>query len=110
MSKPTHDADVAFIRALAELLRSNDLSELQVKREYGEGDSLNVRVSRVSSVTATVAVPAATPAAPAEPCSARRRPGRPGRPRRPSGRGDIPDGGHRLSLPRAGRRALRQGR
>jgi len=67
MSKPTHDADVAFIRALAELLRSNDLSELQVKREYGEGDNLNVRVSRVSSVTATVAVPAATPAAPASP-------------------------------------------
>lgn len=46
MSKSNHDADVAFIQALAELLRENDLTELQVKREYGEDDSLNVRVSR----------------------------------------------------------------
>ena len=35
MTKSTHDADVAFIRALAELLNENDLTELQVKREYG---------------------------------------------------------------------------
>ena len=42
----THDADVAFIRALAELLRENDLTELHVKRDYSEEDSLNVRVSR----------------------------------------------------------------
>jgi hypothetical protein len=34
-SRP-HDTDVAFIQALAELLRKNDLTELQVKREYGE--------------------------------------------------------------------------
>ncbi len=46
MSETTHDSDVAFIRALAELLRENDLTELQVKRDYGEDDSLNVRVSR----------------------------------------------------------------
>ena len=46
MTKNTHDGDVAFIRALAELLNENDLTELQVKREYGEDDSLNVRVSR----------------------------------------------------------------
>ena len=46
MTNETHDADVAFIRALAELLRENDLTELQVKRDYGEDDSLNVRVSR----------------------------------------------------------------
>ncbi|MDF1871654.1 acetyl-CoA carboxylase biotin carboxyl carrier protein [Vannielia sp.] len=45
MSK-THDADVAFIQALAEMLEANDLTELQVKREYSENDSLNVRVSR----------------------------------------------------------------
>ncbi len=37
---------MAFIQALAELLRENDLTELEVKREYGEDDSLNVRVSR----------------------------------------------------------------
>ncbi len=72
MSKPTHDGDVAFIQALAELLRENDLSELQVKREYGEADSLNVRVSRIASVAAQVAVPAtpATPAPPAAPAAA----------------------------------------
>ncbi|TMM54082.1 acetyl-CoA carboxylase biotin carboxyl carrier protein [Sulfitobacter sabulilitoris] len=46
MTKTNHDADVAFIQALAELLRANDLTELQVKRDYGEDDSLNVRVSR----------------------------------------------------------------
>ena len=28
----SHDSDVSFIRALAELLRENDLTELQVKR------------------------------------------------------------------------------
>ena len=46
MTKNTHDADVAFIQALAELLNENDLTELQVKRDYAEDDSLNVRVSR----------------------------------------------------------------
>ncbi|MGJ8616701.1 MAG: acetyl-CoA carboxylase biotin carboxyl carrier protein [Sulfitobacter sp.] len=46
MTKNTHDSDVAFIRALAELLNENDLTELQVKRDYAEDDSLNVRVSR----------------------------------------------------------------
>ncbi|MDB2407346.1 acetyl-CoA carboxylase biotin carboxyl carrier protein [Jannaschia sp.] len=45
MSKD-HDSDVAFIKALAELLRENDLTELEVKRDYAEDDSLNVRVSR----------------------------------------------------------------
>ena len=60
-----HETDVAFIKALAELLRENDLTELQVKREYGEDDSLNVRVSRVQPQAAPVqvAVPAAAPVA-----------------------------------------------
>ncbi|WP_171121937.1 MULTISPECIES: acetyl-CoA carboxylase biotin carboxyl carrier protein [unclassified Ruegeria] len=69
MTDTKHEADVAFIKALAELLRENDLTELQVKREYGEEDSLNVRVSRLSQTAAVapvqVAVPAAAPAAPA---------------------------------------------
>jgi acetyl-CoA carboxylase biotin carboxyl carrier protein len=52
MTKKNHDSDVAFIQALAELLRENDLTELEVMREYGEDDSLNVRVSRAApSVT-----------------------------------------------------------
>lgn len=64
MTKNTHDGDVAFIRALAELLNENDLTELQVKREYAEDDSLNVRVSRKPpQQVVTHAAPA--PAAPA---------------------------------------------
>ena len=61
MSKQTsHDSDVSFIQALAELLRENDLTELQVKRDYGENDSLNVRVSRQTQtvVQAAAAAPA----------------------------------------------------
>ncbi|RKF17258.1 acetyl-CoA carboxylase biotin carboxyl carrier protein [Roseovarius spongiae] len=46
MPNKSHDDDVAFIKALAELLNENDLTELQVKRNYAEDDSLNVRVSR----------------------------------------------------------------
>ena len=45
-NKTSQDSDVSFIQALAELLRANDLTELQVKRDYAENDSLNVRVSR----------------------------------------------------------------
>jgi acetyl-CoA carboxylase biotin carboxyl carrier protein len=66
MTTPTsHDSDVSFIRALAELLRANDLTELQVKRDYGENDSLNVRVSRQMQVVQQVAAPAAAMAMPA---------------------------------------------
>jgi acetyl-CoA carboxylase biotin carboxyl carrier protein len=69
--KTSHDSDVSFIRALAELLRANDLTELQVKRDYGENDSLNVRVSRQMQVTSQVMVPApAAPMAPATPAPA----------------------------------------
>ena len=66
MTKSTHDADVAFIQALAELLRENDLTELQVKREYGEDDSLNVRVSRQK---VQAAAPAPAPVAVAAPAA-----------------------------------------
>ncbi|WGW03799.1 acetyl-CoA carboxylase biotin carboxyl carrier protein [Tropicibacter oceani] len=72
MSNKNHDADVAFIKALAEVLRDNDLTELQVKREYGEDDSLNVRVSKMQH-QAPIAAPvhyAAAPAAVAGPASA----------------------------------------
>ncbi|MDF1716749.1 MAG: acetyl-CoA carboxylase biotin carboxyl carrier protein [Antarcticimicrobium sp.] len=61
MTEKTTDADVAFIKALAELLRENDLTELEVKREFGEDDSLNVRVSRAAP--AAVAAPAPAPVA-----------------------------------------------
>ncbi|AVO36311.1 acetyl-CoA carboxylase biotin carboxyl carrier protein [Pukyongiella litopenaei] len=63
MTQNKHESDVAFITALAELLRENDLGEIQVKRDYGADDSLNVRVSRVTSHAAVVAAPAPAPVA-----------------------------------------------
>jgi acetyl-CoA carboxylase biotin carboxyl carrier protein len=72
--KTSHDTDVSFIQALAELLRENDLTELQVKREYGENDALNVRVSRqppAQVVTQMATAPAAAaPTAAAAPAAA----------------------------------------
>ncbi|MDU8929086.1 acetyl-CoA carboxylase biotin carboxyl carrier protein [Alisedimentitalea sp. MJ-SS2] len=68
MNKKTNttEADVAFIQALAELLNENDLTELSVKREYGNNDSLKVHVSRRTEVVTQIAAPAAAPmAAPA---------------------------------------------
>lgn len=65
MTKNTHDSDVAFIRALAELLNENDLTELQVKRDYAEDDSLNVRVSRKPPQQVMAAAPAVQAAPPA---------------------------------------------
>lgn len=59
MSKHSSDADVAFISALAELLNKNELTEIAVKREYGEDDSLEVRVVKQANiVTTAVAAPA----------------------------------------------------
>ena len=76
MTNDTHIADVAFIKALAELLRENDLTELEVTRDYGEDDSLSVRVSKAQPAPAAApaqqvyhapaaAAPAAAEAAPA---------------------------------------------
>jgi acetyl-CoA carboxylase biotin carboxyl carrier protein len=69
MKSNKHEADVAFITALAELLRENDLTDLHVKRDYGEDDSLNVRVSRtiaapVFAAPAPLAIAAPALAAP----------------------------------------------
>lgn len=63
MTEPKRDADVAFIKALAELLRDNDLTELQVKRDYGDEGSLNVRVSRATPALVTMTAPVAAPVA-----------------------------------------------
>ena len=72
MTNHPHDADVAFIQALAEVLAKNDLTELQVKREYGDEGSLNVRVIRAKTVVAEYAPQPgfAAPAAPAAPAAA----------------------------------------
>ncbi|MBW7921360.1 MAG: acetyl-CoA carboxylase biotin carboxyl carrier protein [Rubellimicrobium sp.] len=75
MAKSDRQDDVEFIRALAALLRENDLTEIEVEREFDEDDSLVVRVSRtapaviqsvapVAPAPVAVAVPA-TPATPA---------------------------------------------
>lgn len=66
MSKNSPDADVTFIAALAELLNKNDLTELSVKREYGEDDSLEVRVVKQSNIVQmAAAAPVMHHAAPA---------------------------------------------
>lgn len=70
MTQTSHGDDVAFIRALAELLRENDLTELEVKRDYAEDSALNVRVTRTPPVIMHAAAPAPAqvaqaPAAPA---------------------------------------------
>ena len=67
MSKRPQESDIEFIRALAELLRENDLTEIEVNRDYGEEDALTVRVAGRPAVAAPR--PAAAP--PAD----RRRPG-----------------------------------
>ena len=68
MTKKDQDTDVEFIQALAELLCENDLTEIQVKRDYGDEKTLNVKVSRQTAIQVAqqsiVAAPvAAAPAA-----------------------------------------------
>lgn len=64
MAKQNSKADVEFIEALANLLNENDLTELEVKREYGEADRLNVRVSKANTIIQAAAAPlAAAPVA-----------------------------------------------
>jgi acetyl-CoA carboxylase biotin carboxyl carrier protein len=75
MSKQSNDADVAFISALAELLNKNALTELSVKREYGEDDSLEVRVVKQATVVQAAPAPvyaaaSAAPTAAAAPAAA----------------------------------------
>lgn len=63
MGDKKQNTDVDFITALAELLRSNDLSEIEVMREFGKDDVLNVRVARQMQAAAVVAAPVAAPVA-----------------------------------------------
>ncbi len=60
------EQDVAFIRALAELLRESELTEIAVERKYADNNELNVRLSLAVTV---VAAPAHVPA-PTQPASA----------------------------------------
>ena len=84
----THDSDVAFIQSLAELLNRNDLSDLHVKREYGENDRLSVSLSKhgkqvVMTQAPASAAPAAAPAASSAPAASGSAPA-------PAGGGDDP--------------------
>ena len=72
MGDKKHDTDVAFIEALASLLKTNELTEIEVMREFGKDDVMNVRVARqltaAPAAQTTMAVPApSAPAAPAAP-------------------------------------------
>ena len=70
MSKKEQDADVKFIQSLASVLNDSDLAEIRVKREFGENNNLDVRVTRAFAPVATAPMaaavaPAAAPVAPA---------------------------------------------
>ncbi|TYB82484.1 acetyl-CoA carboxylase biotin carboxyl carrier protein [Maritimibacter fusiformis] len=67
MTENTRETDVAFIKALAELLRESDLNEIQVKRTYSEDDKMNVYISRGVPVQQAPAMPAPVASAPAAP-------------------------------------------
>ena len=66
------DTDVEFIQALAAVLRENDLTELEVSRQTGEDQQLNIRIARtVQAAPVAVSVPAApAPVAAAAPAPA----------------------------------------
>ena len=65
-TESAHQRDVAFIEALARLLRERDLTEIEVKRDWAEDDTLRVRLSRGAPPSApapaapTAAMPAVT--------------------------------------------------
>jgi acetyl-CoA carboxylase biotin carboxyl carrier protein len=53
------NADVEFIKALAQILRDNDLTEVEVTRDDGEEQELKVRLARQIQVAQVIAAPAA---------------------------------------------------
>lgn len=60
-----HAGDTAFIQALAELLNRNELTEISVKREYGENDRLTVSLSKHGKQVIVQGAPAPLQALPA---------------------------------------------
>ncbi len=79
MSKRPQESDIEFIKALAELLRANDLTEIEVNRDYGEEEALTVRVARQAPAMVAPMAPAplqiAAPAAAAAAAPAAADPG-----------------------------------
>ena len=66
MTKNNRDKDVQFIEALAVLLREHDLNEVEVNREFGQDDSLKVRVARGGQIAAAPTISNPTLAAPVQ--------------------------------------------
>ena len=64
MTTNDRDADIAFIEAVARLLRDHELSEIEVTRDYGEDDALAVRVARAQAALPPPAPIAAPPPVP----------------------------------------------
>ncbi|MEM1384554.1 MAG: acetyl-CoA carboxylase biotin carboxyl carrier protein [Pseudomonadota bacterium] len=60
MTKTTEE-DVAFIRALAAILKECDLTEVEVTRDYGDDDELKVKLSRAMPAAAAVSMPQPAP-------------------------------------------------
>ena len=76
MSKRPQESDIEFIKALAELLRANDLTEIEVNRDYGDDDALTVRVARQAAAVAAAGGAGAGPCR-GGPCPGRRGAGAP---------------------------------
>ena len=74
MNNDKTDADIAFVRALAQILNENNLGEIEVEREFGEDDELKVRLSRSAPAAAQPAalspIVSAPPPAASTPASA----------------------------------------
>jgi acetyl-CoA carboxylase biotin carboxyl carrier protein len=68
MSRNT-EQDVDFIRALAELLRETELTEIEIERDFGDDEALKVRLSR-AALAAPVPYPTIAPAPAAAPQAA----------------------------------------
>ena len=60
---PDNAADIAFVKALAEVLRDNDLGELQVERGHKGNARLSVRISKHGELAPQPPVYAAAPVA-----------------------------------------------
>ena len=64
MGDTKQNSDIDFITALAKLLRKNELTEIEVTREYGDDDVLSVRVAReIQAAPMMAAAPVAVGAA-----------------------------------------------
>ncbi len=64
MNNDKTDADIAFVRALAQILNENNLGEIEVEREFGEDDELKVRLSRSAPAAVQPAAPSPIVSAP----------------------------------------------